>query len=444
MNSPPPASRHERFGFAGQAALLEKAKTLAVELPFQEDITPLFQPRPIAGRILANRLAVQPMEGADAEPDGSPGPLTVRRYRRFGAGGCGLIWFEAAAVTPDGRSNPRQLLLSPATLDGFKRLVDETRAAAAGAGASPPPLLILQLTHSGRFSKPLGKPAPIIARHDPVLDALHDWPADRPLVSDDALDRLKDEFAAAAGLALRAGFDGVDIKACHGYLVSELLAARCRMASRYGGEFENRARFLIETARAVRTTSPQLILACRLGLFDALPGGFGVGAGNSAPSDTAEPKELVGRLEEAGASLIDITAGIPAYRAQYGRPFDRPAAGGPPADEHPLVGVARLIRLAAEIQNAYPGLAVVGTGYSWLRQFFPPVAAGVLASGAAAIIGLGRMSFACPDFAVRLRDTGRLASRDVCVACSSCSTLLRSGGPAGCVVRDPAVYRLPR
>jgi 2,4-dienoyl-CoA reductase-like NADH-dependent reductase (Old Yellow Enzyme family) len=414
---------------------------LGIELPYRENLGPLFQPLSIAGRILANRLAVQPMEGADAEPDGSPGLLTFRRYRRFGAGGCGLIWFEAAAVTPAGRSNPSQLLLDAATLDGFKRLVEETRVG-AGPGASP--LLILQLTHSGRFSRPEGLPAPVIARHDPRLDALQRLSSDHPLIADSDLDRLKDRFTAAAELARRAGFDGVDIKACHGYLVSELLAARGRSASRYGGGFENRVRFLVETTRAVHAAEPKLLLACRLGLFDALPGGFGVDSGDSGRPDPAEPSELIKRLTAEGTAVIDVTAGIPALRAHFGRPFDRPAAGAAPADEHPLEGVGRLLGLSARVQKDFPELIVVGTGYSWLRQFFPGVASAVVAAGCASIAGLGRLSFACPDFASRLRDRGTLATRDVCVACSGCSTLLRAGGPVGCIVRDAAVYRLPR
>ena len=440
MTGSGPASRHERFAFGDAPALLAKARTLGIDLPFREDLGPLFRPLSIAGRTLSNRLAIQPMEGADAGPDGAPGPLTFRRYQRFGAGGCGLIWFEAAAVTPEGRSNPAQLLLNTATLDGFKRLVDVTRTAARPGAA---PLLILQLTHSGRFSRPQGRPVPITARHDPRLDALHGLPADHPLIADSDLDRLQADFVAAAESARRAGFDGVDIKACHGYLVSELLAPAGRPKSRYGGGLANRARFLVETARAIRGAEPELILACRLGLFDALPGGFGVDPSDAARPDPTEPEAVVRLLADAGVTMIDVTAGIPALRAHFGRPFDRPAAGAAGAEEHPLEGVARLLGLASGIQNGFPGLAVVGTGYSWLRQIFPAVAAAVIAAGGAAIAGLGRLSFACPDFAARLARAGRLVPRDVCTTCSGCSTLLRAGGPVGCVVRDPAFYRLP-
>jgi 2,4-dienoyl-CoA reductase (NADPH2) len=436
-------SRHERFLFRNAEALLKKAADLGLTLPFREDISILFDKPSIAGRTLAGRLAVQPMEGADAEADGSPGPLTFRRYERFGAGGCGCIWFEAAAVRREGRSNPRQLLLTKDTLDGFKRLVERTRNAAADAGTTPPPLLILQLTHSGRFSKPEGTALPILARHDPRLDGLLALPHDSPLIPDEALDRLQDDFRRTAGLAEQAGFDGIDIKACHGYLAGELLAARDRNSSRYGGSFENRSRFLLETLRGIRSESSRMILACRLGVYDGIPGGFGVDAGDPAREDLDEPAALVRTLLDQGLSLLNVTAGIPAYRAHIGRPFDKPAAKGAVPDEHPLEGVARLLRLTASIQHRFPTLPVIGTGYSWLRRFFPAAAAGALYEHGATLVGLGRLAFACPDFARILREQGRLDSKRVCLACSSCSTLLRAGRPAGCVVRDASRYRLP-
>jgi 2,4-dienoyl-CoA reductase-like NADH-dependent reductase (Old Yellow Enzyme family) len=434
-------ARFERFRFRSEGALLQKAAELGIALPWSEEIGILFDGIEIGGSRLSNRLSIHPLEAADAEADGSPGLLTFRRYERFGAGGCGLIWFEAAAVTKEGRSNPHQLRIGRENLDGFKRLAERTRSAAEKAGTGPPPFLILQLTHSGRMSRPFGAAAPVIARRDPRLDALYGLPADYPLITDEALGRLNDDFRRAAALALEAGFDGVDVKACHGYLAAELLAARNRTESRYGGPFENRARFLLETVRAIRAEAPGLLLACRLGVYDSIPGGFGVDEGDAAAEDMAEPMRLAALLAEAGVGLLNISAGVPADRPYFGRPFDIPAAGGAPAGEHPLASLARLIRLAAAIQKSSPALPVVGTGYSWLRQLFPRAAAGVLNSGGAALIGLGRLAFACPDFAGRLAARGRLGSNEVCTTCSGCSTLLRAARPAGCVVRDSGVYR---
>lgn len=434
---------HEKFRFSNSAAFRSKIEEMGLTIPFSPDIGPLLRAGSISGRWTFNRLAVHPMEGADAGPDGGPGPLTFRRYERFGAGGCSLIWFEAAAVVPEGRSNPHQLQLTPRNLDEFKRLVDRTRKSAHQAGAVSAPLLILQLTHSGRFSRPEGSPAPVIARRDPALDALHSLSPGHRLITDAALDRLQEEFLCAADLAAKAGFDGVDIKACHGYLVGELLASRTRRGGRYGGSFENRVRFLVETTAKIKALRPELLLACRLGVYDGLDGGFGVSGHGPATEDLREPLKLVRRLVKAGLSILNITAGIPAYRPHFGRPCDRPIPGSIPAEEHPLESVARLVRLASEIQKANPDLPVMGTGYSWLRRFFPTTAAGTVRDQSASFIGLGRLALAYPDFARDLTRDGRLDSRRLCTACSGCSILLRAGGPSGCVVRDAQHYRLP-
>lgn len=97
----------------------------------------------------------------------------------------------------------------------------------------------MQLTHSGRYSKPEGVAAPMIAYRDPLLDPPVKVTDDGPVVSDEYLDGLVDIYVQAAKLAKEAGFDGVDIKACHRYLFSELLSAFTR-EGKYGGSFENR------------------------------------------------------------------------------------------------------------------------------------------------------------------------------------------------------------
>jgi 2,4-dienoyl-CoA reductase (NADPH2) len=435
---------HERFRFRTPEQFAE-ARARALDLPWSDDIGRLFSPLPLGPLTVPNRLAVQPMEGADADESGSPGPLTFRRYRRFAAGGAGLLWFEAAAVVPEGRSNAHQLLLIAENLPGFKRLVDETRAAAADGPLGHDPVLMLQLTHAGRFAKRGGRPAPLAAQRNPYLDSLLKTDGEFQPITDLELDALKARFADAAELAADAGFDGVDLKACHGYLVGELLAARARTESRYGGALlENRARLLIETAAEIKRRRPDRLLAVRLGLCDGLPIPFGFGGSADDPErpDLVEPIAVARELRARGLDLLNVTLGIPSFRPHLGRPFDRPPAGGSTPPEHPLTGVARLLKAAAGMQAALPGLPVIGTGFSWLRQHFPGVASGAIGRGDMALAGVGRLAFAAPDFATDLKRDGALSPRKVCVACSHCSELLRAGRPAGCVVRDRGVYRM--
>ena len=179
---------------------------------------------------MGNRLAIHPMEGCDGNADGSPGELTFRRYQRFGAGGAKLIWGEACAVVPEGRANPRQLVINPATARRLEHMLRITRAAHVEHNGHDDDLLVgLQLTHSGRYSFA----APVLAQHDPLLDprtvldkatGTTAGPA-TPLITDAELDRLQDRYVEAAALAHRIGFDFVDIKQCHRYLLCELLSA---------------------------------------------------------------------------------------------------------------------------------------------------------------------------------------------------------------------------
>ncbi len=429
------------FPYRSGEDLKAEAARLGLDLPWQESIEPLLEPVSIGGRQLPNRMAIHPMEGFDSEPDGAPGELAFRRYRRFAGGGSGLIWFEAASVVPEGRSNPRQLHLHEGTLDEFSRLVEDTRSAAAGNfGPDHRPLLVLQLTHSGRFSRPEGVPRPMAAAANPVIDHRYE---SITVVDDDYLRRLQDRFVDASRLARQAGFDAIDIKACHGYLVHELLGAATREGSDFGGEhLDARARFLTGTLKRIGMEYPDLLLTVRLNLFDGIPWpyGFGVTKEGTPGPDLTEPLTLTRELIDLGCVLLNATAGVPSHNPWTGRPFNRPVDGDREPPEHPLVGVCRLISLTSEFQREMPDLPVVGTGYSWLRQFHPHVASAVIAAGQASIVGVGRGAFAYPDAPRDLMENGRLDPARVCVACSGCSELIRTGSPGGCIVRDREIY----
>lgn len=436
------AKTHLRFHYRSLDELKADIRAMGLDIPFgAADGKALYrQPLDIAGRVLPNRFAVHPMEGFDADPNGTPGPLSFRRYARYAAGGAGLIWFEATAIVPEARSNPGQFWIHSGNVATFTRLVAETRAAARQA-LGREPVLILQLTHSGRYSKPTGTPAPIIAHHSPVLDPLTKIAPDYPVVTDEYLDALPAKFAAAARLAKQAGFDGVDVKSCHRYLMSELLASFTR-EGKYGGSFENRTRLLRESLKAVRAAVPELILTTRMNAYDAIPHpyGWGVDAKDHEKPDLTEPLKLIGLLREIGISLLNISIGNPYYLAHYGRPYDFAIAGVKPAAEHPLIAVARFMKVSRAIQAAYPDLPLIGGGYTWLRQFLPEAAAGVLAEKGATLIGIGRQAFAYPECVNDILAQNAMDPAKCCVTCSACTQIMRDGGRTGCVVRDAAIY----
>jgi len=427
---------------------------LGVHVEAIEDVSILAQPVAFDGLTIPNSLSVHAMEGCDGDAEGRPSRLTVRRYERFGAGGAGLLWAEAIAVVPEARANPRQLWLHKGSKDAFAEMVRRARAKAAEAnGKDHRPVMVAQLTHSGRYSKPDGVARPIIGQRDPYRDCLvPQWPPhakgqsklpdDYPLVTDEYLDRLQDAYVEAARIAFEVGFDAVDIKACHGYLINELLACRNR-PGKYGGSFENRTRLLIETVERVRAElGAKARVVTRLGIYDAIPYPYGwaVDQNDYTKPDLTEPKRLVGLLKDRGVTLIDITVANPYYNPHVGRPFNEPIVGGYPEPEHPLVGVARLVNVTGQIQKAYPDMTFVGTGYSWLRTLMANVGAANKTNGLVTIIGGGRMAFAYPDFARDIVRKGKMDSEKVCIACSACTQIMRDGGRTGCVVRDHAVY----
>lgn len=433
-----------KFDLKTVADLEAELTRMGARLPLSHELNVLGEPVEVAGRRLANRFVVQPMEGVDAADDGgTPGELTFRRYRRFGAGGSALIWFESASVVPEGRSGPRQLMLTERNLDVWKRLVEETRQAARQEGCGEVTLL-LQLTHSGRFSRPQGRPAPVVAQRNPVLEgAMPEMPVAEP-VSDDALARLEEAFVAASRLAETAGFDGVDMKAVHGYLVAELLGARCR-EGRYGGSYENRTRFLKNCVAGMRQTlAKKTLVVSRLTVLEPsdYPYGWGVAERAGAwQADLAEPLRLVGDLSALGVPLHNISMGYPRFQPHMNRPYDRPLAGCPPPPEEPLRGVVRFQETVRAVRQAAGGAPVITAGLSWLRQLAPQVAAGLVREGWCDLIGFGRSAFAYPDAPKDILQRGAMAPAKCCVTCSMCSQIMKDVvGRGGCVVRDAAIY----
>jgi 2,4-dienoyl-CoA reductase-like NADH-dependent reductase (Old Yellow Enzyme family) len=189
--------------------------------------------------------------------------------------GAKLIWGgEAAAVQPDGRANPNQTLATASNKAGLAALLKECVSAHKVSFGTTDDLVVgLQLTHSGRFCRPNSKQLePRIAYHHPLLDAKFGIdPSDNSVVwTDDDLERLIDTYVAAAGLARDVGYQFVDIKACHGYLLHEFLSARTR-AGRFGGDFDGRTRLLFTIIRRVQETYPDLHVLVRLSIFDTLP-----------------------------------------------------------------------------------------------------------------------------------------------------------------------------
>ena len=423
---------HERFKYSTKDNLIQKAKGLGFDLPFSDDITFLLNPVSVAGFHISNRLVVQPMEGYDSENSGSPSELTERRYLRYASGGSGIIWYEAVSVMENGRSNPRQLWINKDTSDKYSFLNEKVRKAASRKGYEP--LLVIQLTHSGRYSRPKGKSKPQSAAYNPVLDKTMPH-----ILTDDDLKRIQDQYIIASRLASRSGFNAIDLKACHGYLVVDLLASRNRHNSIFGGEeTSKRFRFLLETIDRIKDELPGMVVTTRLNISDLYTGGFGVDQ-NGQP-DFTEPLLLVEQLRLREINLINISMGSPYFNPYITRPFDNTVPGQKVPEEHPLVSVMRMINGTSLFQRKFQDILFVGSTYSYLRHFAPNVGAAVIKNGDASFIGFGRNSFAYPSMPLDLMKNGMADPRKVCITCSGCTRLIRNLRPGGCVIHDREIY----
>ncbi|HZO88564.1 MAG TPA: hypothetical protein VFB38_09515 [Chthonomonadaceae bacterium] len=465
--------------FPDVAAFRAYLKTLGRDLPCDTSLetgsaAPLAQPLSAAGFTIGNRFAIQPMEGWDGNPDGTPSEKTRRRWHRFGLSGAKLIWGgEAVAVRPDGRANPNQLMLNAHTQAGLAELRDLLIAGHREAMGSAEGLVIgLQLTHSGRYCRPNRKdaPEPQIAFHHPLLDRRLNLPPDFPLLSDGDLRALVADYARTARLARDVGFDFVDIKHCHGYLAHELLGAHTRPGD-YGGSFTNRTRFLREIVEAIRAEAPGLAMGVRLSAFDLIPFrpdparstpdrpgpgipepfaiclpyryGFGVSQDNPTQYDLTETFQFFDLLRALGIALVNVTAGSPYYNPHIQRPALYPPSDGYQPPEDPLVGVARQMQVCRELKARYPEMAVVGSAYTYLQEFLPYVAQASVREGWTDCVGLGRMVLAYPELPHDVLVAGQIQKKRLCRTFSDCTSGPRNGLVSGCYPLDPYYKQSP-
>lgn len=428
----------ERFHYKTLEEVKERAEELKVYLPFSSSTDILKTPLKVGNVTFHNRMGIAPMEGADSLEDGSPSDYTIRRYVNEAIGGSALIWFEAISIVPEGRSSKTQLLLTEENVESYKRMNEKIKEAGRKANGFEP-YLIMQANHSGRYSNPDNRPAPMIAYRHPQLEQYR-AADDSCIVTDDYLKSLEESFGKAALLAKKAGFDAVDIKLCHGYLLAELLSAYDR-PGQYGGNYENRTRLLKNGIKAAKVWEDENFqVTCRLGIYDGYeyPWGFGVSEGSGLKPDLKEPIRLVKELYgNCGIQMMNLTMGNPYATTHVTRPFDM---GKYEPEEHPFTGIGRMIAGIGEVKKAVPEMVIFGSAPTYLRQFADLYTAGAVEEGFCDGMLFGRMAFADPDYANEIIKNGRIDPKRVCMTCGKCGDLIRAHKPTGCVIRDPKTF----
>jgi hypothetical protein len=317
-----------------------------------------------------------------------------------------------------------------------------------------------------------GRPGAAGGVSTPILDRRVGVDSDAVVLTDDEIRALIDDYVAAARIAREAGYDFVDVKHCHGYLGHELLAGHTR-PGRFGGNFENRTRFLREIVGGVRAAAPGLKVG---GAFRRstssrtapTPRGRRRQARPRRPGAVRAPVALpVGVRREPGNPLepdLAENGRIPpparAARRPAGKPVGgksllqppRPAAAYyPPSDgyqppEDPLVGVARQMDAVRKLKALFPKMLIVGSGYSYLRNSSRTSRRAAVRMGLVDCIGLGRVVLSYPeilDDAVRGRpaQTKRSAARSATAPRPPATACRRACYPLDDYYRAPSFTR---
>jgi 2,4-dienoyl-CoA reductase-like NADH-dependent reductase (Old Yellow Enzyme family) len=450
--------------------------SLGLDMPCDDIVahgpqSPLGAPIEVDGMKIGHRLAVHPMEGWDCERDGRPSENTKRRWRRFGLSGAKLVWGgEACAVRPDGRANPKQLIITEHSMGDIAKMRESVIAAHKEATGEENVFIGLQLTHSGRFCKPNDntKFESIIAYRHPLLDRKFGYPNDRPVISDDEIKRLIEDFVTAAKRAQQCGFDFVDIKHCHGYLAHEFLSAVDRTGP-YGGSLENRTRFVREVAAGIRAEAPGLKMGVRLSAIDSVPFkpdparsapgalgpgipeehavpyryAFGAAPENPLEHDLTETKAFFEILRGLGIRFVNVTAGSPYYNPHIIRPALYPPSDGYHPPEDPFVGVMRQLEVVRDLKKAFPDFCLMGSGYTYLQEFFPNVAQAAVSRGWVDLVGLGRMVLAYPELPIDILQGRPPQKKRYCRTFSDCTTAPRNSIVSGCYPLDAHYKKSP-
>ncbi|MBC9248358.1 NADH:flavin oxidoreductase/NADH oxidase family protein [Paracoccus sp. 11-3] len=267
----------------------------------------LFSPLTLPnGQVIPNRIAKAAMEENMADARHLPGAALLGLYRQWGAGGVGMILTGNVMVAADAVTGPGGVVL-----DGKQPL--EPFREWAKAGKAKGARMWMQINHPGRQVYAKTNPTAIAPSAVPVEMGKYSDMFTKPRAMTEAdIARVIDQFATAAELAEKAGFDGVEIHAAHGYLLSQFLSPLTnRREDQWGGSLENRARIVIEIVRATRArASAGFGVGVKLNSADFQKGGF----------DAKDAAAVVQMLNHEAVDLVEISGGSYESPAMHGRP----------------------------------------------------------------------------------------------------------------------------
>ncbi|MDH6144056.1 2,4-dienoyl-CoA reductase-like NADH-dependent reductase (Old Yellow Enzyme family) [Kitasatospora sp. GP30] len=333
-----------------------------------------------SGAVLSNRIAKAAMQEDLAGPGQLPDGRMVALYRRWAAGGSGLLITGNVMVHAAALTGPGGVVLDDAApLEPF---TEWAKAGKAGGAA-----LWMQINHPGRQVQ-AEMPGVVWGPSAVALDlGRHSSRFGRPVaMSAEQIEATVARFAATARRAEQAGFDGVEVHAAHGYLLSQFLSPLVNQRTdEWGGSLENRARLLLDVVRAIRAAvSPSFAVAVKLNSADFQRGGF----------EADDARQVIAMLEPLGVDLVELSGGS----------YESPAMNGRPADARTQAREAYFLDLAKELAATSPLPLMLTGGITRCDTAEQALASGV------AVIGMGTALAVTPDLPDRWR-AGREADQ---------------------------------
>ncbi|MFJ5833683.1 NADH:flavin oxidoreductase/NADH oxidase family protein [Streptomyces sp. NPDC093089] len=341
----------------------------------------LFSPLTLrSGQVLKNRIAKAAMEENMADDHQLPGRQLLSLYRRWADGGTGLLITGNVMVHAEAMTGPAGVVLDEhAPLKPFSEWAE---AGKSGGGA-----IWMQINHPGR-QVTSDMPGVVWGPTDTGVSlGKHSGRFGKPTaMTAQQIQETVARYAVTARRAEEAGFDGVEVHAAHGYLLSQFLSPLVnKRTDRWGGSLENRARMLLDIVRAVRASvSPSFAVAVKLNSADFQRGGF----------DADDARQVIEMLEPLGVDMVELSGGS----------YESPAMTGRPADDRTQAREAYFLDLAKDLVRTSP-LPLMLTGGITRRV----TAERVLDSGVS-VLGMGTALAVTPDLPERWRQ-GREADR---------------------------------
>ena len=324
------------------------------------------------GAVLPNRICKAAMEENLSAPGQVPGPELLRLYQGWAKGGAGLVLTGNVMVSPSAMTGPGGVLLQAGgDLTPFR--------AWAKAGTPPGGHLFMQINHPGRqMFAAMGEQA-VAPSAVPVDLGQHSKLLAQPRALEDGeIREIIARFATTAGLAQEAGFTGVQVHAAHGYLISQFLSPLVnKRTDQWGGSRKNRARFLLETVKAVRAkVSPGFCVSVKLNSADFQKGGF----------EFEDAKWVAAQLNTLGLDLLELSGGN----------YESPAMQGQTDDSSTSKREAYFIDFARQISEVTTVPIMVTGGIFRLATAEAALAKDAKGFGVA-VLGIGRAMAYVPD-----------------------------------------------